>query len=135
MYPSTLHSSSGAGDGQTWASTLYNTIVHADCSGYLYWVAIQGGSTNEKLIHVSVIDYTVLRRRWAMAQFLRFIRPGPVHVGVSGSPSGLSTSAFVKTNSAPVYAGTLVVPTLNTGSASQSVTLSLKGFNGTVVTA
>lgn len=129
------YSSGGSGDGQTWASAVHNALVNANCSGYLYWVATQGGSTNEKLIQTSATDYTVSKRLWAMAQFSRFIRPGAVRVGVTGSASGLSTSAFVNADSAPVYAGALVVPCLNTGSASQSVTLNLKGYNGTAVSA
>lgn len=129
------YSSGGAGEGQTWASALHNAIVNNNCSGYLYWVATQGGSTNEKLIQTSATDYTVSKRLWAMAQFARYIRPGAIRVGVTGSPNGLSTSAFLNADSAPVYAGALVIPCLNTGGTSQSVTLSLKGYNGTVVSA
>ncbi|KAE8441235.1 hypothetical protein EG329_005599 [Mollisiaceae sp. DMI_Dod_QoI] len=131
----TSYGSGGSGDGQTWASYIHNAIVNANCSGYLYWVATQGGNTNEKLIQVTATDYTVSKRLWAMAQFARYIRPGALRVGVTGSPNGLSTSAFVNADGAAVYGGYLVVPTLNTGGTSQSVTLSLKGYNGTAVTA
>ena len=47
----------------------------------------------------------------------------------------MSTSAFLNSATAPIYAGALIVPTINTGSAAQSVTLSLKGFDGSAVTA
>ncbi|KAF8851821.1 hypothetical protein BDZ45DRAFT_750218 [Acephala macrosclerotiorum] len=116
------YSSGSSGDGQAWASAVHNGLVNNNLSGYLYRVATRGGSTNEKLIQTSATGYSVSKRLWALAQFSRFIRPNAARVGVNGAPSALSTSAFLNSADAEVYAGALVVPALNTGSAAQSVT-------------
>jgi O-glycosyl hydrolase len=124
------YSSGGAGDGMTWASIVHNALVNNNCSGYLYWVATQGGGTNEKMIKIEGEKVEISKRVWALAQYSRYIRPGATRIGVSGAPSGTSVSAFVNKDGASV-----VVPVLNTGSTSQSITVTVKGFEGKSATA
>jgi len=115
----------------TWAQQIHTALTTSNCSAYLYWVATQdlkqGGATNEKMVLVDSGTYTVSKRLWAFAQYSRYIRPGAIRVGATGS--GLSCSAFVNLD------GSLVVPCLNTGSSANAATISVKGFTATAVTA
>ncbi|KAN0115459.1 glycoside hydrolase family 30 protein [Hyaloscypha variabilis] len=121
------YSSGGAGEGMTWASQIHTALTSSNCSAYLYWVATQGGNTNEKMVLVDATSYTVSKRLWAFAQYSRYIRPGAIRVAATGS--GLQCSAFVNLD------GSLVVPCLNTGTGAVSASLGFKGINGTSVTA
>ena len=42
----------GAGGGQTWANNIHQAIVGGNVSGYLYWVGVQGGDTNSKMVRI-----------------------------------------------------------------------------------
>jgi len=62
------YSNGGAGEGMRWASHIHSAIVNANCSAYLYWIGLQTGATNSKLISVSGSTYSVSKRLWAFAQ-------------------------------------------------------------------
>ncbi|KAG4442340.1 hypothetical protein IFR05_002191 [Cadophora sp. M221] len=115
------YSSGGAGEGMRWASLIHSAVVNANCSAYLYWIGVQSGSTNSKLISVSGSTYSVSKRLWAFAQFARGARPGAVRVGTSGG--SFSTSAYLNVD------GSLSVLVLNTGSSASAVSIGTKGFN------
>ena len=70
--------------------------MRANASAYLYWIDVQGGPTNSKLIHIADDKKSIIpsKRLWAMANWSRFVRPGAVTVGVSGGPAGAKVSAF-----------------------------------------
>jgi O-glycosyl hydrolase len=121
------YGSGGAGDGLTWASQIHTALTTSNCSAYLYWVATQGGNTNEKMISVDASSYTVSKRLWAFAQYSRYIRPGARRV--DATQGGMRVSAFLNLD------GSLVVPCLNTGTAAVSATIGFKGFNASAVTA
>ncbi|KUJ22900.1 glycoside hydrolase [Mollisia scopiformis] len=119
-WQSAWYSSGGAGEGMHWASLIHTAVVNANCSAYVYWVGVQGGSTNSKLVRVDGDSYIVSKRLWAFAQWARAATPGSVRVGVSGG-SGLQTSAYLRDD------GTLAVLVLNTGTSDASVSISTAG--------
>lgn len=103
-----------------WASLIHTAVVNANCSAYLYWVGVQGGSTNSKMVRVDGISYTVSKRVWAFAQWSKGATPGSVRVGASGGGSGLQTSAYLRQD------GSVAVLIINTGTGAASV--SIGGF-------
>jgi O-glycosyl hydrolase len=111
------YSSGGTGDGFTWANTVFNGVVNANLSAYVFWEGVQDRATNnnnnEKLILVDGQSYTVSKRLWAFAQF-RVVRPGAVRVGASGG-SNLKSAAFQNTD------GSLAVVIINSGTSTQTV--------------
>ncbi|KAF2470663.1 glycoside hydrolase [Lindgomyces ingoldianus] len=117
------YSSGGAGDGFTWANTVFNGIVNSNLTAYIFWEGVQDRATNnnnnEKLILVDGQSYTVSKRLWAFAQF-RIVRPGAVRVGASGG-SNLKSAAFVNTD------GSIAVVMINSGTGAANVGVSLTG--------
>lgn len=110
----------GAGDGLTWANNIYNGVVKANCSGYLYWIATQrynqNGQVNEKLISINADNsYTVSKRLWAFAQWSRFVRPDATRVGTTASIASVVTSAFRNVD------GSVAVQVINNGASAVSV--------------
>ena len=112
--------SGGAGSGETWANNVYTAIVNANCSAYLYWIGVQGGDTNSKMVRINNGKLDPSKRLFALGQFSRVARPGAVRVGVSGA-SGLKATAFKNTD------GSIAVVFINSGSASK-VSIKINGL-------
>jgi O-glycosyl hydrolase len=93
-------------------------------SAYLYWVGVQGGATNSKLIRISDDKTQVIasKRLWAFANWSRHVRPGAVRVGTSGSPSGARVSAFKNVD------GSVAVQVIQSGTGAGSVSVKVQGF-------
>lgn len=89
-------------------------------------IGAEKGTTDSTLISISSSNVaTASKRLWAFAQWSRYVRPGAVRVGTSGTASGLSFSAFKNTD------GTLSVQVLNSGTSAQSVTVAPSGYSAT----
>ncbi|KAK9773109.1 hypothetical protein AB5N19_05815 [Seiridium cardinale] len=88
------YTSGGAGGGMTWANNIHTAMVNANCSAHLYWTGVQGGDTSSKLVRIDGNNVIASKRLWAFGQWSRFVRPGAMRLGVSGSKPGLKTSAF-----------------------------------------
>jgi O-glycosyl hydrolase len=116
-----FYSNGGAGEGMRWAGLIHSAVANANVSAYLYWIGVQSGNTNSKLIKVEGTGYEVSKRLWAFAHFARGARPGSVRVGVSGQPSGVQVSAFLNID------GKVVVVLINTGAGAVSVGVIVKG--------
>ncbi|KAK3323740.1 glycoside hydrolase family 30 protein [Cercophora scortea] len=114
-WTSAWYSSGGAGEGYTWANNIYTALVNANASAYLYWVGVQAGNTNSHMIHISNGKVEASKRLWALGQWSRFVRPGAVRVGTTGSVSGVKTAGFRNVD------GSVVVVLLNSGSAEVKV--------------
>ncbi|KAF2260847.1 putative endo-exoxylanase [Lojkania enalia] len=114
----------GAGEGLLWANRIYDAIIQANVTGYLYWIGVQGGATNSKLIRISDDKRTVTpsKRLWAFANWSRFVRPGAVRVGTSGGPSGAKVSAFKNVD------GWFSVQVIQGGTGSGTVNVKVNGF-------
>ncbi len=126
-WQSKWYSNGGAGEGMRWAGLIHSAIVNANCSAYLYWIGVQTGATNSKLISVSGTTYSVSKRLWAFGQFARGARPGAIRVGTSGG--NFQTSAYLNVDR------TLSVLILNTGASAAAVSIGTKGFEGKKATA
>ncbi|KAI1265679.1 glycoside hydrolase family 30 protein [Xylariaceae sp. FL1019] len=111
----------GAGEGATWANSIYTAVVNANVSGYLYWIGAQTGTTNSKLIRIDGNTVTPSKRLWAFAQWSRSARPAAVRVGTSGAPSGVKTAAFKNSD------GSVAVLFINSGTSAASVQIKVSG--------
>jgi O-glycosyl hydrolase len=118
------YSNGGAGDGFTWANTVFNGVVNSNLSAYIFWEGVQDRATNnnnnEKLILVDGQNYEVSKRLWAFAQF-RVVRPGAVRIGASGG-SNLKSAAFRNTD------GSVAVVIINSAASAQTVGVVLSGY-------
>ena len=123
----------------TWALKIYESIMKAGASGYLYWEGrylllsstllwltrsanqpgAEPGNTNAALVLLEPgkSTPTASKRLWAFGQWSRFVRPGAVRLGTSGSGTGLQFSAFKNPDNS--YS----VQVLNSGGSAQSVTV------------
>ncbi|KAI5376271.1 GH30 xylanase [Alternaria postmessia] len=48
-----FYSNNGAGEGLSWANKIHTALTTANASAYLYWIGVQGGAKNSKLIRIS----------------------------------------------------------------------------------
>jgi len=119
-WTSAWYQGGGAGEGMTWANNIYTAVTNGNVSAYLYWIGGQDRSstTNSKMIRVVNRTVDPSKRLWAMANWSRFVRPGAVRVGASGS--GVRTSAFVNVD------GALAVQVINSGNE-RPITISVSG--------
>ncbi|KAF2847120.1 glycoside hydrolase family 30 protein [Plenodomus tracheiphilus IPT5] len=113
------YTNGAAGDGFTWANTIFNGIVNANLSAYIFWEGVQDRATNnnnnEKLILVEGQNYQVSKRLWAFAQW-RVVRPGAVRVACTTvGGSGMKVAAFLNAD------GGLAVVGINSGTGAQTV--------------
>ncbi|KAF2469905.1 putative endo-exoxylanase [Lindgomyces ingoldianus] len=122
-WTSTWYGSNGAGEGLLWANKIYDAVVRANCAAYLYWVGVQGGATNSKLIRIADDKKSLIvsKRLWAFANWSRFVRPGAVRVGASGGPSGGKVSAFKNLD------GSVSVQVINGGGSAGAVSVKVAG--------
>ncbi|KAI4924768.1 hypothetical protein J4E85_007885 [Alternaria conjuncta] len=119
-----FYSNNGAGEGLNWATKIHTALTTANASAYLYWIGVQGGATNSKLIRISDDKTSVIpsKRLWAFANWSRHVRPGAVRVGASGGPSGSRVSAFRNVD------GSLAVQVIQGGTVAGAVTVQVGGF-------
>ncbi|KAI8941314.1 GH30 xylanase [Plenodomus lindquistii] len=120
-----FYANGGAGEGLVWANKISDAITRANASAYLYWIGVQGGATNSKLIRISDDKKQVIpsKRLWAFANWSRHIRPGAVRVATSGGPSGAKVSAFKNAD------GTIAVQVIQSGTASAAVSVKVNGVS------
>ncbi|KAJ7600286.1 glycoside hydrolase [Mycena floridula] len=116
------YSNGAIGEGLYWAKLIYNGIVNANLSAYLYWEGAETGvTTNSCLISISGSTVTPSARLWAMAQWSRYVRPGAVRVATTSGSSSLLTSAFTNTDN------TVSIQVINTASTAQDVSITVNG--------
>ncbi|KAI0016389.1 glycoside hydrolase family 30 protein [Xylariomycetidae sp. FL0641] len=112
----------GAGDGLTWANNIHTAVVNANASGYLYWIGVQTGTTNSKLIRIDGdAAVTPSKRLWAFGQWSRAARPGARRVGVQGAPAGVRAAAFRNPD------GSVAALFINGGGAAAGLRLGISG--------
>jgi O-glycosyl hydrolase len=124
----TWYSNGALGEGLSWANLIYDGIVNANLSAYLYWEGIEDGTTNSCLISIVGTTITPAARLWAFAHWSRYVRPGAVRAGTSGTLSGVSLSAFQNTD------GSVSVQFINAANSAQDISVSTGGsFSATNV--
>ncbi|KAJ7364633.1 glycoside hydrolase [Mycena albidolilacea] len=129
VLPNNWFSNGGAGEGFTWANRIFDGIVNSRLSAYLYWIGAEPGTTNSALILTSGTTVTPSKRLWAFAQWSRYVRPGAVRLGTSGSGTNLKFSAFKNPD------GSVSVQVLNNGGAAAAIKVATSGFTATSVQA
>lgn len=117
--------SGGAGEGMTWANNIYQAVVNSNCTAYLYWIGVQGGDTNSKLVRIANNAVTPSKRLWAFANWGRGVRPGAVRVGTKGAGGQMRVSAFQNVD------GSVAVQVINSGSGAASLSVKVQGGSST----
>jgi len=153
----TWYSNGGPCEGLTWANKVATGILSANLSGYIYWqgLEVNQAQASSYLVYAAynfhrellvammsanllfppraVLDgaTTVVPsgRLWALTMWSRFIRPGAVRVGTSGSISSVAIGAFKNTD------GSVVVVFTNSGGSAQSSKISFNGFSPSAASA
>ncbi|KAJ7707424.1 glycoside hydrolase superfamily [Mycena rosella] len=124
------YSNGAMGEGLYWAKLIYNGIVNARLSAYVYWEGAETDVTTDScLISISGSTATPSARLWALAQWSRYVRPGATRVATTSGSSALLTSAFKNPD------GTVSIQVINTASAAQDVSVSVSGGTFGAVTA
>ncbi|RVD83828.1 uncharacterized protein DFL_005602 [Arthrobotrys flagrans] len=124
QFTTTWYASGTQAEGFTWANKLAVAMVNADLSAYLFWEGYEW-KQQQSASHLVDTDGTnaipsgIL---WAFAMWSRYIRPGAVRIGVTGSIASTITGAFKNTD------GSIVVVFTNSGSSAQSAKVSFNGF-------
>lgn len=133
------------------ANYVYTDFSYADDSAFQWWTAlsselgcdpatsstcatsVNSSGWNDGLIYYDPAyasdgnqNLYLTKRFYALGQYSRYVRPGAVRYGVSGSPSGVQTMAFRNSNQWTVVA-------TNTGTS--AATLSLNMDSGTLASA
>jgi O-glycosyl hydrolase len=137
--------------GLDMANYIYTDLSYADDSAFQWWTAlssamgcdpatsgtcatsVNSSGWNDGLIYYDP-DYAtdgnqslyITKRFYVLGQYSKYVRPGAVRYGVSGSPSGVQTMAFWDNNQ-----WTVVATNTNTSSTS----LSLNMDSGTLTSA
>ena len=75
------------------------------------------------MVHINNGKVEPSKRLWALGQWSRFVRPGAVRVGTSGSASGMKIAAFRNVD------GSVATVLINSGSAAK-VSVKLGGGGG-----
>lgn len=63
-WTSAWYSRGGAGEGWTWANNVYQAVVNANASAYLYWIGVQAGNTNSHMVHIGNGKVEASKRLW-----------------------------------------------------------------------
>jgi O-glycosyl hydrolase len=106
-----------------WATKIHDAIVNAKASAYLYWIGVQGGPTNSKLIRISDDKQSILpsKRLWVFANWSRFVRPSAIRVATTGVGNGDRVSAYRNED------GTVVAQIVRTGGSGNTMTVGIQG--------
>ncbi|EGX45083.1 hypothetical protein AOL_s00173g184 [Orbilia oligospora ATCC 24927] len=124
QFTPTWYASGTQAEGFTWANKLAVAMVNADLSAYLFWEGYEW-KQQQSASHLvdtdgnNAIPSGIL---WAFAMWSRYIRPGAVRIGTTGSIASTITGAFKNTD------GSIVVVFTNSGSSAQSAKVSFNGF-------
>lgn len=128
----TWYSSGGLCEGLTWANKISTGILSANLSAYIYWEGLEISEPQASSYLVAVLDgvtATPSGRLWAFAMWSRFIRPGAVRVGTSGTVANVAIGAFKNTD------GSVVGVFTNSGSSAQLAAISFNGFTPSAASA
>ncbi|KAH6658911.1 glycoside hydrolase family 5 protein [Truncatella angustata] len=131
-FVTTWYSSGADNEGFTWANKIAVAMVNAQLSAYLFWEGfeIQESQSGAHLVDaIDGVNPTPSGIFWAFAMWSRYIRPGAVMLGTSGSIANLITGAFQNTD------GSVVLVFTNSGTNEQSAAVSFSGFTAGSVSA
>jgi glucuronoarabinoxylan endo-1,4-beta-xylanase len=112
----------GIGNGLVVARWIHDALVIGKVSAWHYWWLTGLNNDNEGLIGYSG-NSRLTKRFYTVGNFSKFVRPGFIVVGVSGSPKGVSVSAYKNPDT-----GEFVIVAINQNGSDTVVTLALNGL-------
>ena len=125
--------SSGTNGASSWANLMHELIGTFNVSAVNYMLAYSGTWGNAQwgvgqLINInqqgdSYAGYSINKEYYVMGQYSRFIKPGSVRIGVSGSTGGLKVTAFKNGSK-------IIIVVINDSGGGQVLSA---GFTGTTV--
>src|SRR5262249_27607203 len=110
------------GNGVAVAKWINDAITIGNVSAWHYWWLIGHNADDEGLIGYSG-NSTITKRLYTVGNFSKFVRPGFVVVGTTGSVSGVSVTAFKNATT-----GAFVIVAINGNLTSSPLTVSLNGL-------
>ncbi|KAG8166426.1 hypothetical protein KVR01_002115 [Diaporthe batatas] len=131
-WATTWYNNGGLAEGLTWANKVATGILNANLSGYIYWQGLEVNQGQASSYLVAVLDSKNAipsGRLFALTMWSRFVRPGAVRVGTSGTISGVAIGAFKNAD------GSVVVIFTNSGGSAQSSKISFNGFSPSAASA
>jgi glucuronoarabinoxylan endo-1,4-beta-xylanase len=117
------------GNGVAVAKWINDAITIGNVSAWHYWWLTSDNADNEGLIGNGQGDTTITKRVYTVGNFSKFVRPGFVVVGTTGSVAGVSVTAYENTST-----GAFVVVAINGNAGSTPLTVSLNGLTASSVT-
>jgi O-glycosyl hydrolase len=108
---------------------IYDAIVTFGANAWHYWWLISGGSPptdNSGLIAGNYASPVLTKRYFALGNWSRYVRPGWVRIGVTGSRSGFYGVGAFKN---PTTADFAIIAINNSGSDISNVTFGVSGSN------
>lgn len=109
----------GTGGGLASALWHHNALVTGNASGVVAWWGVTHNTNNDGLIDND--GTTVTKRAYVLGQFARFVLPGMVRFGITGSPP---TNVSVSTYKDPTSNNVAVVA-INNQASTQALTVTL----------
>ena len=120
-YNATWDGGSTNNSGYHWAYVIWDALVNAKVSAYLYWgLTWDNSSDNGWLVKVAGSTYEVPKRVWAFANYSRFIRPGATRIDATTGNSNLKVSAYKNTD------GSYAIVALNAATTDESTSFTLQ---------
>jgi glucuronoarabinoxylan endo-1,4-beta-xylanase len=116
------------GNGLKVARWIHDAIVVGKVSAWHYWWLISLNDDNEGLVG-SGVNSRLTKRYFILGNFSKFVRPGFMVVSVSGSPDGVSVSAY----SNPAT-GAFVIVAINQNASDTPLTLKMNALTADSVT-
>ena len=120
-YNATWDGGSSSTNGYHWAYVIWDALVNAKVSAYLYW-ALNWNNSNDNgwLIKVDGATYEVPKRVWAFANYSRFIRPGATRIDATTGNTNLKVSAYKNAD------GSYAIVVLNAATTDESTSFTLQ---------
>jgi glucuronoarabinoxylan endo-1,4-beta-xylanase len=116
------------GNGLKVARWIHDAIVIGNVSAWHYWWLIGLNNDNEGLVGYNR-NSRLTKRLYTVGNFSKFVRPGFVVVGLAGSLSGVSVSAYKNG-----VTGAFVIVAINQNESETPMTLTLNGLAADSVT-
>ena len=116
------------GNGLMVAQWIHDAITIGNVSAWHYWWLLGQNADDEGLIGYSR-NTQMTKRVFTVGNFSKFVRPGFMMVGVSGSASGMSVSAYENPNT-----GSFVIVAINHNISDTPISVTLNGVTAGSVT-
>lgn len=110
------------------AKWIHDAITIGNVTAWHYWWLVGLNTDDEGLIGFSR-NNQITKRLYAVGNFSKFVRPGFVVVGTTGSVAGVSVTAYKNAST-----GAFVIVAINGNGSNTPLTVSLNGLSASSVT-